>query len=45
MADTAVVTDKPAYLGLLNAISLAESEAGFHLEAWANAMPDQDLAN
>lgn len=44
MADTAVMTDKPAYLGLLNAISLAESEAGVYLEAWANATPDEDLA-
>jgi len=44
MADTAVMTEKPAYLGLLNAISLGESEAGVYLEAWANATPDEDLA-
>ena len=35
---------KPEYLGLLNAISLAESEAGVFLEAWANATDDEDLA-
>jgi hypothetical protein len=35
---------KPAYLGLLNAISLAESAAGVYLEAWANATADEDLA-
>jgi len=44
MANAAVMTEKPAYLGLLNAISLAESEAGIYLEAWANATPDEDLA-
>jgi hypothetical protein len=37
-------TEKPAYLGLLNAISLAESHAGQYLEAWANVTPDEDLA-
>ncbi len=37
-------TEKPEYLGLLNAISLAESEAGVYLEAWANATSDEDLA-
>ena len=35
---------KPGYLGLLNAISNAESGAGMYLEAWANATPDEDLA-
>ncbi len=35
---------KPSYLGLLNAISLAESEAGVYLEAWANATDDAELA-
>lgn len=44
MADTATMTDKPSYLGLLNTISLAETEAGIYLEAWANATPDEDLA-
>ena len=37
-------TEKPRYLGLLNAISLAESQAGVYLEAWANATRDEDLA-
>lgn len=36
--------EKPSYLGLLNAISLAESAAGVYLEAWANATDDEDLA-
>jgi rubrerythrin len=36
--------EKPAYLGLLNAISLGESHAGKYLEAWADATPDEDLA-
>ena len=44
MAEAATMTEKPAYLGLLNAISLGESEAGVLLEAWANATPDEDLA-
>ncbi|MFI4975473.1 MAG: ferritin family protein [Caulobacterales bacterium] len=35
---------KPSYLGLLNAISLAESAAGVYLEAWANVTPNEDLA-
>jgi hypothetical protein len=37
-------TAKPSYLGLLNAISLAESHAGQYLEAWADVTPDEDLA-
>ena len=40
----ATTTTKPAYLGLLNAISLAETHAGFYLRAWADATPDDDLA-
>ena len=36
--------EKPSYLGLLNAISLAESHAGVYLEAWAEATSDEDLA-
>jgi hypothetical protein len=36
--------EKPSYLGLLNAISLAETEAGCYLEAWANASDDGELA-
>jgi ferritin len=41
---TMTTTEKPPYLGLLNAISLAESEAGVYLEAWANATDDEELA-
>ena len=45
MTDTATANaNKPAYLGLLNAISLGESEAGVYLEAWANATDDEELA-
>jgi hypothetical protein len=36
---------KPSYLGLLNAISLAESNAGIYLRAWADATPDEELAS
>jgi ferritin len=36
--------EKPAYLGLLNAISLAETEAGVYLKAWADATDDEELA-
>lgn len=35
--------EKPRYLGLLNAISLAESHAGVYLRAWADATSDPDL--
>src|SRR5215510_15428818 len=34
---------KPDYLGLLNSISLAESNAGRYLKAWADVTPDPDL--
>src|SRR5262245_27989310 len=34
---------KPDYLGLLNAISLAESRAGRYLRAWADVTPSPDL--
>src|SRR5258708_10414844 len=44
MEGTNMAMEKPEYLGLLNAISLAESEAGVYLEAWANATSDEDLA-
>jgi len=46
MASTGTMTaaKKPAYLGLLNAISLAETEAGIYLRAWADATCDDDLA-
>jgi hypothetical protein len=33
-------TDKPSYLGLLNAIALAESRAHCYLKAWADATSD-----
>jgi hypothetical protein len=36
--------EKPSYLGLLNAISLAETEAGIYLRAWADATDDEELA-
>ncbi|HEY5071437.1 MAG TPA: hypothetical protein VII63_05335 [Caulobacteraceae bacterium] len=41
---TAAAQAKPAYLGLLNAISLGESNAGVLLRAWADATSDEDLA-
>jgi rubrerythrin len=41
--DTATTT-KPRYLGLLNAISLAETHAGIYLRAWADATTDEELA-
>ena len=41
--DTATM-QKPKYLGLLNAISNAESAAGVYLEAWADVTPNPDLA-
>jgi hypothetical protein len=44
MASVAATLEKPSYLGLLNAISLAESAAGVYLEAWANVTPNEDLA-
>src|SRR6185437_11766295 len=44
MAMTTTQSGKPAYLGLLNAISLAESHAGQYLTAWADVTPDEDLA-
>ncbi len=40
----AATTEKPSYLGLLNASSLGESAAGVALEAWAKATSDEDLA-
>jgi len=44
MASNTQTTEKPSYLGLLNAISLAESAAGVYLEAWADVTPNEDLA-
>jgi hypothetical protein len=37
------MTDKPSYLGLLNAISNAESEAECYLDAWAKVTPRDDV--
>src|SRR5262245_39840219 len=34
---------KPPYLGLLNAISIAERNAGEYLKAWADVTPDPEL--
>ena len=34
---------KPTYLGLLNAVSLAESRAYRYLSEWASVTPDADL--
>jgi hypothetical protein len=42
---TAMTAEKPSYLGLLNAISLAETEAGHYLTAWANATDDAELSD
>ena len=44
MAMTAETMQKPAYLGLLNAISLGESAAGVYLDAWADVTTNEDLA-
>jgi hypothetical protein len=41
---TETTAKKPAYLGLLNAISLAETSAGIYLRAWADATPNENLA-
>jgi rubrerythrin len=35
--------DKPSYLGLLNAISCAETRAHCYLTAWADVTPDPDV--
>jgi hypothetical protein len=37
------MTDKPTYLGLLNAISIAESEAHAYLTAWADVTPSDEV--
>jgi hypothetical protein len=42
---TNTTTDKPTYLGLLNAISLAETAAGEYLEAWADATPSEEFGS
>src|SRR5438094_2215131 len=35
--------DKPSYLGLLNAVSCAETRAHHYLTAWAEVTPDPDV--
>src|SRR3954464_3550270 len=37
------VSDKPSYLGLLNAIAVAESRAHCYLSAWAEGTTDPDV--
>src|SRR5262249_47044488 len=34
---------KPPYLGLLNAIAIAERNAGVYLRTWADTTPDPEL--
>ena len=40
---TATTTEKPSYLGLLNAIAFAETRAHEYLTAWAEVTPDPDV--
>jgi rubrerythrin len=40
---SATATEKPSYLGLLNAIACAETRAGEYLSAWAEVTPDPDV--
>jgi rubrerythrin len=35
--------DKPSYLGLLNAVACAETQAHAYLSAWAEVTPDPDV--
>jgi hypothetical protein len=37
------MSEKPSYLGLLNAISVAETDAGCYLEEWAKVTPSDDV--
>jgi hypothetical protein len=37
------MSEKPSYLGLLNTISVAESDAGTYLAAWAAVTPSADV--
>ena len=37
------MSEKPSYLGLLNAISVAESNAGEYLAAWVAVTPSADV--
>ena len=37
------MSEKPTYLGLLNAIAVAESRANTYLRAWAGVTPSEDV--
>ena len=37
------MSDKPSYLGLLNAISVAETDAFHYLNAWIETTPNPDV--
>jgi hypothetical protein len=37
------MSEKPSYLGLLNAVSVAETDAGRYLSAWAAVTPSKDV--
>lgn len=37
------MSDKPSYIGLLNAISVAETDAGCYFSAWAAATPSPEV--
>ena len=37
------MSDKPSYLGLLNAVACAETQAHAYLSAWAEVTPDPDV--
>ena len=37
------MADKPSYLGLLNAVANAESQAHAYLTAWADVTPDAEV--
>ena len=37
------MSDKPSYLGLLNAIAVGESQAGRYLTEWASVTDDDDV--
>src|SRR5690349_7265779 len=43
MEGSTPMSDKPSYLGLLNAISLAESRACEYLTAWIDVTPNPDV--
>ena len=39
------MSEKPSYLGLLNAISVGERDAGEYLAKWAEVTPSPDVRN